>query len=423
MKKILFIYTDWNANEERRQAKGYGGVAYYRVFKPAMALRKLGYEVTIVGEDLTNFGKTPEALWPTVFTTFDAVIVKQMDNPTAAAQMFFYSQQYDTPVILDLDDDYFSVKEDQPAWEHYKPGSQKRAIFAACLSMADAIFVSTQPLKDSYEKVLKDVYGMDAAITVLPNCTQISDWFVPEAAHVEDFFKKKHEDRKSKKVVIGYAGSITHNADLKLVIPAVLQVMRTHKNVHFEIMGALNKNAFIGMFGGLPASLSKRISLVGGTHSWQGYPEALNEKGWDIGIAPLVDDAFTRAKSHIKWMEYSMVGIPCVASPTYPYSEPVFDVPVIEDRKTGFHARSVDEWIVVLSELVTTPDLRHKIAANAFLAIQKNWRYDSWSKRWAEAIETVLCNFQTRREKLALSSNANSIAGSTTQESAAKPQP
>lgn len=388
MKKVLFIYTDWAQNEERKKVNGYGGVGYYRIVKPAEALRKLGWDAQIAGKDLTErFGDTPEKLWAGVFSEFDAVVVKAMDNPQAAGPFFFFADRYEIPVIMDLDDDYLNVKPDQPAWAHYHPGSQKRAIFGATISLVDALFVSTDPLKESYAKSLKAIYNMEKPIFVLPNCMNLDDWPPVPARQKKD------------RVTIGYAGSITHNSDLKMVFPAIFEVMKKYPHVDFEIFGALHKQTFDEMTEGTDQELLDRVKLSTGGPTWHQYPPALVAKDWDIGICPLVDDTFTRGKSHIKWMEYTMAGIPSVASKVYPYHMPIDGVPTIEDGKTGFLVDSLDAWVMVLSQLVEDHDLRQKIAANAYQAIKENWIYEKWAQGWADALNDVLCNFQTRRIK------------------------
>lgn len=398
-KKVLFIYTDWNASEARRNSKGYGGVSYYRVIKPAEALRALGWDVDVVGHDLTErFGDTPQKIWPKVFQQYDAVVVKQMDNPQAAAPMFFFADRYKKPIILDLDDDYFSVKPDQPAWDVYKPGSQKRAIFAASLSLVDAIFVSTEPLREAYAHALKEVYGMEKPIFVLPNCNKVEDWpATPERPNSEI-------------IKIGYAGSITHNSDLEMVMPSILYVLQKYPNARFEILGAMYKKDLDKMLGPCPNSIKMRIRVKNGTHSWDGYPQLLASQGWDIGIAPLIDDKFNRSKSHIKWMEYTMAGIPVIASPTYPYIVPIDHVSVIENGVSGLFARSPEEWGVLLCQLIEDWPQRRRIAANALAVIKQNWQYEQHAHEWANALEDVLCNFQTRRTKTASSKNVKTPA-------------
>lgn len=405
MKKILFIYTDWNASEARKKAGGYGGVSYYRVMKPAEALQGIGWDVKVMGPEITKiYGELPEKIWPAIFSEFDAVVVKQMDNAHAAAPFFYFAQKFNTPVIMDLDDDYFAVKPDQAAWDVYHPGSQKRAIFAASVSLCDALFVSTEPLRQAYDEVLRDVYGIEMPIFVLPNCNRVEDW--PE-------FKERP---KPENVTIGYAGSITHNSDLQMVLPALMQILEKYPVTRMEILGALYRPVLNELAKGYPKSLIQRIKLKAGTHSWQGYPELLASQPWDIGICPLVDDRFTRGKSHIKWMEYTMAGLPVVASPTYPYSQPIQGVPVIEDGVTGFLARSTDEWIMILSKLIEDWPSRKQLAKNAYSAICSNWQYKDHAQKWADALNDVVCNFQIRRTKMALSKTSKIDADLGTQE-------
>lgn len=399
MKKVLFIYTDWAANEERKKRNGYGGVGYYRIIKPAEALRKLGWQADCVGGDLTEkFGKTPEEIWPKVFSEYDAVVVKQMDNRQAATPFFFFAERYECPVIIDLDDDYLAVKPDQPAWEYYRPGSPKRAIFGAVLSLVDAIFVSTQPLKDSYTKSLAEIYQTETPTFVLPNCSVTADWpALPDRP-------------KKERLKIGYAGSITHNSDLKMVFPAIFAVMKKYPHVDFEIFGALHMETFKQMTARFDPKLVDRVRLSGGGPTWHEFPPALVAKDWDIGICPLVDDSFTRSKSHIKWMEYTYAGIPSVASRVFPYFQPIDGVPTIEHEKTGLLADSVDDWVMLLSRLIEDYSLRRTLAHNAYQAITEHWQYDQWAHKWADALNHVLCNFQTRRIKMASSNDAKTTA-------------
>ena len=53
-----------------------------------------------------------------------------------------------------------------------------------------------------------------------------------------------------------------------------------------------------------------------------------NAVRWDVGLAPLVDSAFNRSKSDLKWLEYTGLGLPGVFSDVDPYGS-------VEDRRTG----------------------------------------------------------------------------------------
>ena len=52
----------------------------------------------------------------------------------------------------------------------------------------------------------------------------------------------------------------------------------------------------------------------------------------DIGICPLVDDEFNRNKSQIKAIEYGLLGLPVVASPTVYNGIPTIDIASSEEE-------------------------------------------------------------------------------------------
>ncbi|UCD95466.1 MAG: glycosyltransferase, partial [Candidatus Zixiibacteriota bacterium] len=72
----------------------------------------------------------------------------------------------------------------------------------------------------------------------------------------------------------------------------------------------------------------------------------------NIGLAPLPDNPFTRGTCSFKVLEYSAAGLPVVASPVGTNAEHV------RDSVTGFLAKSGDEWIERITQLIESPQLR-----------------------------------------------------------------
>jgi glycosyltransferase involved in cell wall biosynthesis len=142
---------------------------------------------------------------------------------------------------------------------------------------------------------------------------------------------------------------------------------------------------FIDKFG----EVKNKVFPLPATFSWDGYPELLMAMGWDIGIAPLIDDEFNRCKSHIKWMEYSMKRIPTVASRVYPYSEPIDGVDTIKDGETGFLCENQKEWIDKLSYLIENKKARKEMGYRAYNFIKKKWQWKDWIYKWENAIESL----------------------------------
>lgn len=371
--RIALLGTDWNANENRIKNNLYGGVTYYRLIKPLLDLE--GYDVEYHGADLQELAKDKDVpqFWEEMMSRFDIFIIKAIDNPEAASPLMFFAQKYGKKVILDLDDNLFEVKPDQPAWEYYKPESPKRAIFSALLSLVDGLFVSTQPLKDYYTKYLKEVFNKEIPIFVLPNYNDKKDFnFIPGA---------KNED----KIIISWIGSTTHFNDLKIVIPAMTRLMKEYLNLEFQLVGGLTHEDAPTLFKDMDESVLDRVFCGSGTESWQGYPEFLSKQQWDIGIAPLTQDEFNRGKSHIKWMEYASYAIPCVASRVYPYHMPILEKETIVDGVTGMLCDD-KEWYRKLKKLIDNKDLREQIGKNAQEYVFKELQYKDHKHLWLDAV-------------------------------------
>lgn len=367
--KILFIFTEWNVNRSRRENNLYGGVGYYRIVKPAQYLRKW-YDIDIMGKELGDLGKTAEDVWGKVFETYDLVFTKHTDNGAAASNMLAVAQYYGKPVVIDMDDNFLAIRADNPAIEAYDVGKKEKYVLSALLSMADGLVVSTEPLKTAYSHINKN-------IDVVPNCNDFKDW---------NFLPKQYSDNK---VRIGYAGSITHDSDFSLVMPALKEVLRKYPHAELEVLGAFSKEKGNEIRHKM-RSVKGKLSFHMGTPAWLGYPERLAEMGWDIGIAPLIDDEFNRGKSHIKWFEYSMYKWPTVASKVYPYFEDIQGTKTIQHGKTGFLCETTEDWVKYLSKLIEDESLRKTMGETAYQTIKADWQWASHIQKWKTIIDKYL---------------------------------
>ncbi len=359
--KILCNFADYTHTPERIAKNTYGGLGYYRIVNPSKQIK--GHEVTLIGKEITDFGKTLEEQWDNVFMEYDAYWTNYFCDDAAGAAVIYHAQKHGKKLIIDLDDNYLDIPESNKIYDKFKPGKRERAMLTTILSFADIITTSTFPLKERLDEHFKMVQKMDKKIVVIPNLNDIKDWdFKPVEKHKE-------------KIVIGYTGSNSHDDDLKLVLPAIQTLMKKYDNLHFEMIGILGKKDAPIFFKNWDVKLLDRVAMVGATPTFLEYPEWFSERAWDIGIAPLVDTRYTRCKSSIKWLEYSMFKIPTVASRVYPYFIDVDGRKTIEDGKTGLLCRPND-WVTQLEKLIVNEDLRKSLGNNAYEHIKKNWQYE-----------------------------------------------
>jgi glycosyltransferase involved in cell wall biosynthesis len=183
-----------------------------------------------------------------------------------------------------------------------------------------------------------------------------------------------HVPPPSRKTVnIGFAGTEHHYDNLQLLRGALEPVAAGYPDVRIIEAGG---PALLSL---LEAAAEQMIHL--GKLPFEVFPLLLHQM--DIVLAPLVDSAFTRAKSRIRCMMAGLVGAPVVASPVGTYAE------FVEHGVNGFYARSPAEWTHYLEQLVRDAELRRRMGC------MNRQRAEAWSIsqniwRWTEVYESVL---------------------------------
>lgn len=162
---------------------------------------------------------------------------------------------------------------------------------------------------------------------------------------------QKREQRSGQGTVIGYfSGSITHNSDFEMILPALAEVMRARPDVRLRVVGELDIPEELEPFG-------DRIE-ASGFCPWERLPDLI--AGVDINIVPLTQSVFNEAKSENKWVEASLVKVPTVASNVGAFAK------MVRQGETGLLCDGLDEWGAALLELIDAPDVRRRMAQAAY---------------------------------------------------------
>jgi len=377
-KRIALIGTDWNANSYRRLNNVPGAISTYRLIYPMRFLSEY-YDIRYYGSDFVpKDGISTEEFYENLFNDYDLVISKVTDNPQAAAMLRFFATRNNVPLVVDIDDNIWELKPDQPGYKAYEKGGQTLAIASTYVSLADAVFCSTKPLAEYIQKRIKAVFNEDKNTFVLPNCVDTSDYSQYERAQ-----------RDPSTIVIGWQGSTTHHEDLRIAMPAINRLLVEYPNLYLELLGGVSDEMVADLFNGMDETVLDRVMTKGGVPAFDTFPHLLSQQAWDIAIAPLTDEPFNHAKSHIKWMEYAMFGIPCVASKVYPYYMPVQDVHTINDGETGVLA-GPDQWYNKLKYLIDEPTKADTIGRNAKEYVSNHWHMRKHAHKWKEAIDSLI---------------------------------
>jgi glycosyltransferase involved in cell wall biosynthesis len=205
------------------------------------------------------------------------------------------------------------------------------------LDMADHVWVSTAGL-------LKRLSEIRLEATVIENGLDERIWTKPGTSFA------------NQPVRILCMGTTTHDEDFKLVEPALLRLKSEYADrVVIDIVGMTQRNE-------LPAGLNRVGPSISGARSYPGFVHWLStfQPGWHIGVAPLLDTQFNRAKSPIKAMDYAAMGLVVLASDTPVYRGSIADGPaglLVPNNEAA--------WYAALDALLRDRDRRLEIAGRA----------------------------------------------------------
>lgn len=296
-------------------ADSWGGVTWYRAHVPGVALKAAGHAVEIV-----------DRIEPYHATDTDILVVQHPHQP-AILRLVQHLRGRGATTVFDIDDDYWTIHPENPAAGFW---TQER------LGTMEAIARSASIVTTTTEELVGPMKRFNDRVVVLPNCLPDEHW----PAH------PKPCKPNGEPLVVGWAGSPGHAPDVRMVLPALTQVLEEFPNLEFHVAG-------------LPSEARPehpRISVLPVVKIEQ-YPELL--AGFDIGLIPLVDNRFNRCKSDLKFLEYGMIGLPTIASKVAPYMRSV------RHRENGLLATNTKDWIKHLRALVKDESLREHLGSNA----------------------------------------------------------
>lgn len=228
-------------------------------------------------------------------------------------------------IVYDIDDDLFNITPDNPAYNTITRDDQLAA--AHTMKLADVVTTTTPELQRRLTGVLEGV-----APIVIPNAWDVDDRWGSEFGS-PDGFKR-----------ILWSGGASHGADWEECFEAVMNIMAERGDVRLMILGYLPP-----CIEQVAPQLSDRIEFCGFREP-QTYYEMIHHIRADVGLAPVRATTFNQAKSPIKYLEYSLIGVPTVASDWMPYS------PVIEDKVNGRLVQGMEEWKKAIEFLLDRPN-------------------------------------------------------------------
>jgi hypothetical protein len=259
-------------------------------------------------------------------------------------------------VMYETDDDLLNVKAWNGVSERVGP---ERAIIERMIRRADLVTVATPVLADRHRR-------FNDEIRVVRNAVDPSWYDAPM-----DGPPPTGDPR------LVYYAKPNRMRDYDVCRPAVDALVEQFPDARRVWLGALDAP------GGGPAD--PVIAAVDEVGPYVAGPAAfarsLAAARPDIGLAPLVGDAYDQAKSELHWLEYTMAGAATVA--TRIAGGGPFD-PIL-DGVDGLLAASRTEWSAALTSLAGSRDRRDEMVGRARERILADYTVAARAGEWAAA--------------------------------------
>lgn len=279
------------------------------------------------------------------------VLVRLRYDPRTAA-LIEAARRLGLPLVYDIDDYLFDpwVLPYVESFREARPVDAVRimAELGACLHECGYFTGSTSYLADKAASLGKKSF-------VLPNGLNTAQLQLASQAL---------EQRKARQVGgvtrLGYfSGTRTHQADFRVIYPALTALLRQRSDARLLIVGDLDLGEFPGL---LP--YSDAIETIP-FRPWTELPALLSTV--DINLIPLELTPFNEGKSNLKYYEAGLLKVPSIASPTRIHREN------ITHGRNGLLARTSEEWYDCLAELMGSAERRATMGENAWEYVMRQY--------------------------------------------------
>jgi len=311
------------------------GCGEYRIIAPMRALnragRTQGWETMRLYEPAEMERMQPDSL----------VVQRQMEWPQIEA-LERHARTSRAFRVFEIDDLITNLPHKSVHKSSIHKDIAKR--FRKAAGLCNRLVVATEPLAKAYAHFTDEV-------VVQPNYLEAARW-----GHLQPVRAERSKPR------VGWAGGVGHTGDLELIVDMVRDTAAEVDWVFFGLCPEALKPVVKEFHPGVPLDQ---------------YPAKLAALDLDLAVAPLEDNAFNEAKSHLRLLEYGILGYPVICSDLVPYQG---DFPVT--RVTNRYR----DWMRALREAVSDraalrvqgDALRAKVLANWMMEDH----LDTWLKAW-----------------------------------------
>lgn len=295
--------------------------------------------------------------YPDAISNADVVLI-QRDFPSHVdlyQEIITQACAQEKLVVYEIDDLLPELPAEHPDFYHYLTA---RTDIIRAMVEADAVVGSTPALCDY-------VSSFNPNVWLFPNYLNDQLWTLK---HPSEF---DHPP-----LIIGYMGGHSHAYDLEMVIPSLERILKRYgKDIQLRFWGTKPPGDILDWHN------VEWLDL--GLVDYREFALYFTGQECDIFLAPLRENLFNQCKSHLKFLEYSALGIPGVYSNITPYMN------IVKHGENGFLASSLDEWEEYLRQLIEDQDLRFHMGLNALSTVRSSWLLSQHAGEWSRIFRDI----------------------------------
>lgn len=270
---------------------------------------------------------------------------------------FFLDMQHkhQKPFLVEVDDNYIDVPPWNEAFHGFKNGSPFRRISLDSMRNADALIVTTPHLGETYSQINDNIYVIENSLDFRGD-KKFVGW--------DTVSVRKHSGLR-----MGWIGGRAHFEDLMLITPVLKDILKSHPDVTLCLVNSALKASCQALHRDYPFEGISNVHYADRSVPINRYASFMASFGFDIGLAPLVDCNFNRSKSNLRWLEYSALKIPTVATGISHFNQ------TIQSGKDGFLVpnNNLDAWRVTLLSLLNNAYMREDIGRQAYRRVKQDF--------------------------------------------------